>query len=64
MFFISHKRMVTGVIKSIVVTLSKNEESTAVNTQSIIIRGQISPRAKRNAFNTKSLNDKKLIIYQ
>lgn len=39
----SHKRMVTGVINKTVVTLSRNDDITAVNTQRQFIKGQTRP---------------------
>lgn len=48
-FFISHKRIVTGVINRIVVTLSKNADITPVNIHNVNINGHVRPLAKRNA---------------
>lgn len=39
----SHRRIVTGVIRRIVVTLSSTEDTTPVNKQRHVISGQIFP---------------------
>jgi hypothetical protein len=39
----SHRRIVTGVISKIVVTLSRKDETTAVKSPRQIIKGQTSP---------------------
>lgn len=39
----SHKRIVTGVISSTVVTLSKNDDTSAVNKHKQFIRGHTCP---------------------
>ena len=50
MFLISQRRIVTGVINNIVVTLSRNADKNPVNKQRINIKGHISPRANLNAY--------------
>lgn len=50
MFLISHNLIVTGVMRRTVVTLSRKAERTPVKIQSIVMRGQIWPRANLNAW--------------